>query len=151
MEDKVFLFCHFLKKKNPMLYRIYCHFITWICSILSNVFLPSCPMYWWSVSSDSMLSNPTKKKCMASWQEKSLLVCVWSRLSAYPLISFFVSISPPPMSSTMSVMKLSLYFPSSFFYVVSFCLVRLIAPLKPNKWKELAYLCCNGHGYYCSF
>lgn len=102
-----------------MLYRIYCHFITWICSILTNVFVPSCPMYWWSVSSDSMLSNPTKKKCMASWQEKSLLVCVWSRLSAYPLISFFVSIFPPPMSSTMSVMKLSLYC-SSFFMLFHF-------------------------------
>lgn len=107
--DEIFLFfCSFFLKKT-LCFIIYCHFITWICSMLSDVFVPSCLMYWWSVSPDSMLLNPTKKKnAWPSWQEKSLLVCLRSSLSAshshftYPLFSRrsfdHLSIEAPPGS-----------------------------------------------------
>lgn len=115
-----------------MLYRKYIYI--YIVTLLLE-FVPYCPMYLFhhvqciGVSSDSMLLNPTKKKCMTSWQEKSLLVYLWSSLSAYPLI-FFLFPSSPLISSATSVMKLALYF--SF---VSFCSVD---PLKSNMKKDLA-------------
>lgn len=73
MGDKIFLLIFLLKKLCFIIYILSLYYLN--CSILSNVFLPSCPMYWWSVSSGYMLLNPTKKKCMTSCQEKSLLVC----------------------------------------------------------------------------
>ncbi len=118
MEDKIFRFRHFLRK--PMLYRIYCHFITWICSILSNVFVPSCPMYWWSVSSDSMLLNPTKKK-MHDFLARKVFACVLM-VQSFSLSSGFLCVFIFfPISSAISVMKLSLYRPVSFWI----CLILL--------------------------
>lgn len=136
MEDKTFLFCHFFKKKSLC-------FIVYIVTLLLE-FVPYCPMYLFhhvqciGVSSDSMLLNPTKKKCMTSWQEKSLLVCLWSSLSASPLIFFLFPSSPPPPPHKFYHLCNEAS-PVLSFSFLSFCFVQLIDPLKPNKRKELAY------------
>lgn len=109
-----------------MLYRIYCHFITWICSIMSNVLVYLQTLCCWILP---------RKKCMTSWQEKSLLVCLWSSLSASPLI-FFLFPSSPPHTFYHLCNEAS---PVLSFSFLSFCFVQLINPLKPNKRKELAY------------
>lgn len=117
----------------------YCHF-TWICSILFNVFLPSCPMYWWSVSPGYMLLNSTKKKCMTCCQEKSLLVYLWSSLSAYPLFFTF--------SCFHALLR------ESLSHFVSFTPVFLAnAPLRPTETpqKNLPILCSGHAGYFFSF
>lgn len=133
MEDKVFLFCHFLKKKKPyalsyilpLYYLNLFHTVQCISSIMSNV-LVICIFRLYVVES--------YQEKMHGFLARKVFACV-RMVSSFSLSSDFIFCFhlAPPMSSTMSVMKLSLYFPSSFFYVVSFCLVRLIAPLKPNK------------------
>lgn len=89
MEDKIFLFSHFLKENLC--------FIVYIVTLLLE-FVPYCPMYLFHLVQcigDLYLQTLCcwilpRKKCMTSWQEKSLLVCLWSSLSAYPLIVFYV-------------------------------------------------------------
>lgn len=101
--------------------------------------VPCCQMYLFhhvrciGVSSDSMLLKTyreTKKKCMTSWQDKSLLVCVWSSLSACPLV-FSLSIFSPHIQ-TLCAAKLGQRLSLSF-------LLWSTDPLKPNKrTKEVA-------------
>lgn len=132
--QNIFVFAISFKKKKTMLYGIYCHFITWICSILPNVFVPSCPMYWWSVSSDSMLLNPTKKKNAWLLGKKSLCLCAYG-LVFQPILRLSLCFHLIPHKfchlSNEAIPVLS-----RFFW---FCFVQLIDPLKANKRKELAY------------
>lgn len=145
-EEKVFVF-----KEIPMLYRIYCHFITWICPILSNVFVPSRPMYWCIFRLYCWILP--RKKCMTSWQEKSLLVCLRSSLSANPQIFWIVCLFPssPLISSTISVLKRALHCLLLLFHFAWFSWLIL---WNLTREKNLPILCCNGYGhagYYCSF
>lgn len=124
MGDKIFL----SKKEKKLCFIIYILSLYYLnCSILSNVFLPSCPMYWWSVSSGYMLLNPTEKK-MHDFLSRKVFACVlWSNLSASPLALFSFPLRwttrPYAMNPSTSLMKLSLYCSISLYFI-SVCLCR---------------------------
>lgn len=120
MEDKVFLFCHFLKKKPyalsyilPLYYLNLFHIDQCICSIMSNV-LVICIFRLYVVES--------YQEKMHGFLARKVFACV-RMVSSFSLSSDFIFCfhlpPPPPMSSTMSVMKLSLYC-SSFFMLFHF-------------------------------
>lgn len=112
--DKIFWFWHFLKKEKKE--GNLC-FMVYIVTLLLE-FVSFCPMYLFhhvQCIGDLYLQALCcwilpRKKCMTSWREESLLVCLRSSLSAYPLILLFVSILSP-MSSIISVWSYPLIVP----------------------------------------
>lgn len=131
MEDKVFLFCHFLKKKPyalsyilPLYYLNLFHIDQCICSIMSNV-LVICIFRLYVVES--------YQEKMHGFLARKVFACV-RMVSSFSLSSDFIfcfHLPPPHEFYHVSNEAIPVLF--IFFYVVSFCLVRLIAPLKPNK------------------
>lgn len=104
-------------------------------------FVPCCPMYLFhhvrciGVSSDSMLFKPTKKKkCMTSWQDKSLLVCVWSSLSACSLL-FSLSIFSPHIPPSVQQSQASAF-------PFHFCFDLLLHWSFETRENKGSFLCC---------
>lgn len=143
---KYFRFCHFLKKKLC--------FIVYIVTLLLE-FVPYCPMYLFHhvrCIGDLYLQTLCcwilpRKRCMTSWQEKSLLVCLRSSLSAYPLVFLFVSIFSPIKFCHLGNEAIPVL--SGFLFHFALLILWNL-----TREKNLPILCCNGSGhagYYCSF
>lgn len=134
MEDKTFLFCHFLKKKSLC-------FIVYIVTLLLE-FVPSCPMYWCIFRLYVVESYQEKNAWLLG--KKSLCLCAYG-LVFQPVLWFsFCFHLLPPIRSTISVMKLALYCLFLFFH---FALFSWLILWNLTREKNLPILCCDGYGH----
>lgn len=141
MEDEIFLFCHFLKKKTLC-------FIVYIVTLLLE-FVPYCPMYLFhhvQCIGDLYLQTlccwilPRKNAWLLG--KKSLCLCAYG-LVFQPIFwfSFRFHLLPHKLYhlSNEAIPVLSCF--CFCFHFVSFRFVQLIAPLKPNKRKRTCLFC----------
>lgn len=128
-----------LLEKAPLRCDIYCHFITWICSTPSNVFVPSCPTCWCICRlyvDESQREGKKKKKCMTSGREKVLArVSMVSSFGPNRIVHFVFH--PAPLMRWPSPALYRFVFFFSFLFL-SLCLVD---PLTHIETTELAPPC----------
>lgn len=113
-----------------MVYAEYCHFITWICPMLSDVFVPSCPMYW-CIFRLYVVKTYQEKKNAWLLDKTSLCSCAYG-----PVFQPVLWFSPFPSSPHTSHSLCSKARPAPF---ISALIFHSTDPLNPNKrTKEVA-------------